>query len=66
MGEEVGNMVGEGGIRGKCRVGGGVGEFVVEVGVVVVEEVEESLVVEGDREIGVFEFGGGKIRVGVD
>ena len=56
-------MVADRPITGKCTLRPAVPDFLLELGVVLLEQLQQSFLLDADTEIGVFEFGGGNITV---
>ena len=63
MGQKLPNMVADRPITGKCTLRPAVPDFLLKFGVVLLEQLQQSFLLDADTEIGVFEFGGGNITV---
>ena len=63
MGQKLPNMVADRPITGKCTLRPAVPDFLLKLGVVLLEQFQQSFLLDADTEIGVFEFGGGYITV---
>ena len=63
MGQKLPNMVADRPIACKCPLRPAVPDFLLELGVVLLEQFQQSFLLDADTEIGVFEFGGGNITV---
>ena len=63
MGQELPNMVADRPITGKCPLRPAVSDFLLKLGVVLLEQLQQGFLLDADAEIGVFEFGGGNITV---
>ena len=50
-------------ITGKCPLRPAVPDFLLKLGVVLLEQLQQSFLLDTDSEIGIFEFGGGYITV---
>ena len=59
MGQKLPNMVADRPITGKCTLRPAVPDFLLKLGVVLLEQLQQSFLLDTDSEIGVFEFGGG-------
>ena len=56
-------MVADRPIACKCPLRPAVPDFLLKLGVVLLEQLQQSFLLDADTEIGVFEFGGGNITV---
>lgn len=56
-------MVADRPITGKRTLRSAVPDFLLKLGVVLLEQLQQSFLLDADTEIGVFEFGGGNITV---
>ena len=56
-------MVADRPITGKCTLRPAVPDFLLKFGVVLLEQLQQSFLLDADTEIGVFEFGGGNITI---
>lgn len=56
-------MVGDRPIAGECPLCPAVPDFLLKLGVVLLEQLQQGFLLDTDTEIGVFEFGGGNITV---
>lgn len=56
-------MVADRPITGKCPLRPAVSDFLLKLGVVLLEQLQQGFLLDADTEIGVFEFGGGNITV---
>ena len=56
-------MVADRPITGECTLRPAVPDFLLKLGVVLLEQLQQSFLLDADTEIGVFEFGGGNISV---
>ena len=63
MGQKLPNMVADRPIACKCPLRPAVPDFLLKLGVVLLEQLQQSFLLDADTEIGVFEFGGGNITV---
>ena len=63
MGQKLPNMVADRPIACKCPLRPAVPDFLLKLGVVLLEQLQQSFLLDADTEIGVFEFGGGNISV---
>ena len=63
MGQELPNMVADRPITGKCTLRPAVPDFLLKLGVVLLEQLQQCFLLDADTEIDVFEFGGGYITV---
>lgn len=63
MGQELPNVVADRPITGECPLRPAVPDLLGELGVVLLEQLQQGFLLDADTEIGVFELGGGNIPV---
>ena len=63
MGQKLPNMVADRPIACKCPLRPAVPDFLLKLGVVLLEQLQQSFLLDADTEIGVFQLGGGNIPV---
>jgi len=63
MGQKLPDMVADRPITGKCTLRPAVPDFLLKLGVVLLEQFQQCFLLDADTEIGVFELGGGNITV---
>ena len=63
MGQKLPDMVADRPITGKCTLRPAVPDFLLKLGVVLLEQFQQCFLLDADTEIDVFEFGGGYITV---
>jgi len=56
-------MVADRPIACKCTLRPAVPDFLLKLGVVLLEQLQQGFLLDADTEIGIFEFGGGNITV---